>query len=164
MWSWCQRYEHRILASDMRPYAPNSNLKYHFSKPKAAPVAPAAPVAAPSTPAVPTPASAPAPAPAAPAVSAPSPAPVSTPVPTATNTTSTPAEPAPFGSSASFLSGAALQSTIQNMVEMGFERDQVMKALKASFNNPDRAVEYLMTVRFEGSALARIKNNKLYSW
>ncbi|KAK2459472.1 hypothetical protein APHAL10511_008506 [Amanita phalloides] len=49
----------------------------------------------------------------------------------------------PAGSS--FLSGAALQGAIDNMVEMGFPREQVMRALRASFNNPDRAVEYLMT-------------------
>lgn len=47
----------------------------------------------------------------------------------------------------SFVTGDVLQSTIQNMVEMGFERAQVLRALKASYNNPDRAVEYLMTVR-----------------
>lgn len=45
------------------------------------------------------------------------------------------------------VSGEQLQSAIANMVDMGFEREQVMKALRASFNNPDRAVEYLMSVR-----------------
>lgn len=43
------------------------------------------------------------------------------------------------------MTGDALQSAISGMMEMGFEREQVMKALRASFNNPDRAVEYLMT-------------------
>ncbi|KAJ9107452.1 hypothetical protein QFC21_000905 [Naganishia friedmannii] len=49
------------------------------------------------------------------------------------------------GHGASFLSGDVLQAAISGMMEMGFEREQVMRALRASFNNPDRAVEYLMT-------------------
>jgi len=46
----------------------------------------------------------------------------------------------------SFLSGAALQGAIDNLCEMGFPREEVVRAMRASFNNPDRAAEYLMTV------------------
>ncbi|KAI0645922.1 XPC-binding domain-containing protein [Trametes meyenii] len=118
------------------------------SKPKPTPVAaastsatPAASTAPPAAaaPVAETPASAPAPA-AAPAAA---PQPPNAPI-------LTPAQAAPVEAPASgpslgdgFLTGEALQSTIQNMIEMGFEREQVMRALRASFNNPERAVEYL---------------------
>lgn len=46
----------------------------------------------------------------------------------------------------SIVTGQQYESAIQNMVEMGFGRDQVIKAMRASFNNPDRAVEYLFSV------------------
>ena len=29
---------------------------------------------------------------------------------------------------------------------MGFEKEQVLKALKAAYNNPERAIEYLFNV------------------
>jgi UV excision repair protein RAD23 len=44
------------------------------------------------------------------------------------------------------VSGPALQSAIASMTEMGFDKDLVQRAMKASYNNPDRAVEYLMSV------------------
>ena len=58
----------------------------------------------------------------------------------------------------SFLSGDALQTTINNMVEMGYPKDQVMRALRASYNNPDRAVEYLLTVRINPDVGQRMHN------
>lgn len=56
-----------------------------------------------------------------------------------------PTAQAAFGDTSSFVAGGALNSAIENMLSMGFEREQIMRALKASFNNPDRAVEYLLT-------------------
>ncbi|ORY29622.1 hypothetical protein BCR39DRAFT_531228 [Naematelia encephala] len=116
------------------------------SKPKAAPAPAPAPTPAPApAPVAPEPVAEPTAAPAEATAS-------SSTAPAATSETSTapPAEPAtesaPSGlTQGSFLAGPALQQAISGMVEMGFEREQVMRALKASFNNPDRAVEYLMS-------------------
>lgn len=52
----------------------------------------------------------------------------------------------PYSHAASELvTGSDLEERISMIVDMGFPRDQVVKALRAAFNNPDRAVEYLMT-------------------
>ncbi|KAK1923025.1 putative uv excision repair protein rhp23 [Papiliotrema laurentii] len=115
------------------------------SKPKAAPAV--------STPTPAPAASAPTPATPTPAAAAPAPAASSEPQPsaeTAAPASSEAAAPVPATQTSSalggsFLAGPQLQQAIEGMVEMGFERDQVMRALRASFNNPDRAVEYLFS-------------------
>ncbi|KAJ1391414.1 XPC-binding domain [Sesbania bispinosa] len=52
-----------------------------------------------------------------------------------------------YGQAASnLIAGSNLESTIQQILEMGggsWDRDTVIRALRAAFNNPERAVEYL---------------------
>lgn len=47
------------------------------------------------------------------------------------------------------IAGSTLEPTIQQILEMGggsWDRDTVIRALRAAYNNPERAVEYLYSV------------------
>ncbi|KAJ1561502.1 hypothetical protein HK096_004480 [Nowakowskiella sp. JEL0078] len=132
----------KILADD-KPLSDYNITEKDFlvvmvTKPKAAPTAstssaPAvtpAPVLAP-TPTIPV---------AAPPVAQPAPVPVAAPEPISTPITETTS----FDAS-TLATGGAFESAVTNLVEMGFERSEVIRAMRAAFNNPDRAAEYLMT-------------------
>jgi UV excision repair protein RAD23 len=95
----------------------------------------AAPHTAPPTTAAPTPVPAPAAAPAAPPAAAPAAA-------------AAEGDPGYHTAASTLVAGSALEGTIAQILEMGggaFQRDQVVKALRAAYNNPERAVEYLYT-------------------
>ncbi|KAG8975532.1 hypothetical protein FRC05_005601 [Tulasnella sp. 425] len=87
---------------------------------------------------------APVPAPAEPAIQLPAQSTATTTTTDATAPSAPAAELPAFGDMSAFVTGPALQASINNMVEMGFPKEQVLAAMRASFNNPDRAVEYLM--------------------
>ena len=49
-------------------------------------------------------------------------------------------------SASALVTGSQLDETIANLMGMGFPKEQCVAALRAAFNNPDRAVEYLLNV------------------
>ena len=55
-----------------------------------------------------------------------------------------------YGQAASNLvAGNSLEATVQEIIVIGggsWDRDTVLRALRAAFNNPERAVEYLYSV------------------
>lgn len=42
--------------------------------------------------------------------------------------------------------GEEYNKTVDEIVKMGFAKDDVIKALNAAYNNPDRAIDYLINV------------------
>lgn len=63
---------------------------------------------------------------------------------TTTTTTASVPEAGSESSDPSLVTGTELESVVANIMAMGYTRQQVTRALSASFNNPERAVEYLL--------------------
>lgn len=100
----------------------------------------------------PKPAASPAPAPAPVSTPAPAPSLAPTPAPAPAPATSgtesaTPSTPAPApatNTESGTQQDESMSEAVKNLMDMGFPEDQVKSCLRAAFNNPDRAVEYLM--------------------
>ncbi|CAI8047079.1 UV excision repair protein RAD23 homolog B, partial [Geodia barretti] len=48
-------------------------------------------------------------------------------------------------SASTLVRGSEYEAALESLMGMGYERAEVVRALRASFNNPDRAAEYLLT-------------------
>lgn len=123
-----------VMVTKPKPKAPEKPAEPQpmevTQPPAAASAAPARPAAVTATP--------------APVVAAPPPAAATEPM------SVSPAPPAGHPATASLseaegllVTGETYEQTVMEIMSMGFERDQVVRCLRASFNNPDRAVDYL---------------------
>lgn len=120
-------YRGKVLADDAATvesvgFEESGFIVVFIAKPAAAPKAPEPPAAP-----------APATTPAAPAPAAPAPA------------LAAEAAPAPPAAPGGLLTGSNLEGAISNLCDMGFDRAEVVACMRAAFNNPERAVEYLTT-------------------
>ncbi|PWA44714.1 hypothetical protein CTI12_AA524280 [Artemisia annua] len=128
--------------------ADSSFIVIMLSKSKAAPSGEAS-TTAPKAPQ--TSAAAPAPAPAAtqapaPAVTQPVSVPSATPAAAPASVVNAPPENVYDQAASNLVAGSNLEGTVQHLLDMGggiWDRDTVVRALRAAFNNPERAVEYL---------------------
>ncbi|KAJ6721127.1 EXCISION REPAIR PROTEIN RAD23 putative-RELATED [Salix viminalis] len=81
--------------------------------------------------------------------SVPSPAPTPAPAPAPVSSVISASESDVYGQAASNLvAGNNLEGAVQQILDMGggsWDRDTVVRALRAAYNNPERAVEYLYT-------------------
>lgn len=57
------------------------------------------------------------------------------------------------------VTGSEYETMLTEIMSMGYERERVVAALRASYNNPHRAVEYLLTVRWGYCLLGRLPGN-----